>query len=439
MLQSKPGSGTQGKQLKEQSKIEPSSRPEVIERADVVVAGALAVDFSCDYTPLSKDDSASPTLHTSNPSSISQSFGGVGHNVALAASYAGSKVLFCSAVANDLVGRAAMEALDSNGISGHGVLQLDPMATGARTAQYIAVNDTKKDLLVAMADMSIMELPDYKLDFEGTWKPLILQSRPSWAVVDANWSPRALSKWIALCKDSGISVAIEPVSVPKSRRLFSREAPVLSASRIVPNHVIDLATPNQHELAAMHAAAREAELFDSPEWWQLVDALNLPSVGSRDRFIHLTSVKMVDEGIPQQSIQMLPFIPCIITKLGPQGVLLTQLLSPDDPRLTSPDSAPYILTRSMASDTPVGGVYMRLFRPAETIPDGEIMSVNGAGDALLGTIVSALATGVDRGTNRLGKIVDILGIAQKASIMTLRHQGGVSPEITKLARSLQAL
>jgi hypothetical protein len=319
------------------------------------------------------------------------------------------------------------------------VLELDPRTTGARTAQYIAVNDARKDLLVAMADMSIMELPDKDLDFEGTWKPLILQSRPSWAVVDANWGPRALSKWITLCKDSGISVVFEPVSVPKSRRLFSREASVLSASRIVPNHVIELATPNQRELAAMHAAAREAELFGSPEWWQLIDALNLPSVGSRDRFIHLTSRKMVDEGIPQQSIQMLPFIPCIITKLGSQGVLLTQLLSPDDPRLTSPDSAPYILTRSMARDTPVGGVYMRLFRPTETIADGEIVSVNGAGDALLGTIVSALATGVDKGTNRLEKIVDILGIAQQASIMTLRHQGGVSPEIMKLAPSLEAL
>ena len=81
----------------------PNSVPKVVKKANVLVAGALAIDFACDYAPLSREHNATlPALHTSNPSVISQRLGGVGHNVALPASYMGSSVLFCSVVADDL-------------------------------------------------------------------------------------------------------------------------------------------------------------------------------------------------------------------------------------------------------------------------------------------------------------------------------------------------
>lgn len=412
-----------------------SSKP--VESADILVAGALAVDLACDYTPLSKNDNTSPTFHTSNPATISQSLGGVGHNVAIAASYLGSNVLFCSAVADDLTGRAAVAALEKTNILPGGVQKLDPVTTGARTAQYIAINDVKKDLVIAMADMSILEIPEHKLDFDGLWEPLIRRSEPNWAVVDANWGPAVLSRWLRLCKSNGVKVALEPVSVPKSKRLFTGEAPAISPPNVAPNNLIDLVTPNQYELAAMHASAGEAELFNSPEWWQFVDALGLSSSGSRQRLVSLTTSDMVDEGIPQQSIQLLPFIPCIVTKLGPRGVLLTQILPPGDPRLSSGDYAPYILGRSMENDPVVGGIYMRLFPVAETLSDADIVSVNGAGDTLLGAVVTALAMNKDGSAPK--KVEDIIPVAQRASIRTLKNPGGVSPGIADIAPFLRSL
>lgn len=73
-------------------------------KADVLVAGGVAVDFSCDYTISDRSGGESPQLHTSNPASISQSIGGVGHNVALAALRACSqtRVKFCSMVGDDM-------------------------------------------------------------------------------------------------------------------------------------------------------------------------------------------------------------------------------------------------------------------------------------------------------------------------------------------------
>ncbi|KAJ5739873.1 hypothetical protein N7533_012657 [Penicillium manginii] len=374
----------------------PITTSEPTKQTDVLVAGSLAIDLSCDYTPFDNERAQiTPLPHTSNPAVISQSLGGVGHNVALAARYIGSEVLFCSVVANDLSGRAALATLETEGLSNAGI-QVLPATVGARTAQYVAINDAKKDLLVAMADMGIVELSEQQLDLEGFWEPLLERSKPSWVVIDANWRPDVIAKWSAIARKHGARVAFEPVSTAKSRRLFGHDASgagaAIGPANTIPNHTVSLACPNRLELAAMYAAARETLLFDSPGWWSMINAMGLSPTGSRERLVAATSAALVDEGLPQQSIQLLPFIPCLITKLGDAGALLTQLLPPGDPRLTDPESAPYILARSDSSaEASFGGVYMRLFPPAATLAPHEVVSVNGAGDTLLGVVVSGLA------------------------------------------------
>lgn len=406
-------------------------------QTDVLVAGSLAIDLSCDYTPFDNERAQiAPLPHTSNPAVISQSLGGVGHNVALAARYIGSEVLFCSVVADDLSGRAALATLETEGLSSAGI-QVLPATSGARTAQYVAINDAKKDLLIAMADMGIVELSEQQLDLEGFWEPLLERSKPSWVVIDANWRPDVIAKWSSIARKHGARVAFEPVSTAKSRRLFGHDASgtgaAIGPANTIPNHSVSLACPNRLELAAMYAAAREALLFDSPGWWSMINAMGLSPTGSRERLIAATSAALVDEGLPQQSIQLLPFIPCLITKLGDAGALLTQLLPPGDPRLTDPESAPYILARSdVSTEASFGGVYMRLFPPAATLAPHEVVSVNGAGDTLLGVVVSGLAK-----AGSAARIEDILPVAQEASRRTLTSAGGVSKDLAGLRSQLE--
>ena len=119
---------------------------------------------------------------------------------------------------------------------------------------------------------------------------------------------------------------------------------------------MSLATPNTIEIASMHSAASKAGLFEREDWWQIIDAIGLSSSGSRDKLVSMTNTTLVDEGVPQQSIQLLPYIPTLLTKLGSQGVLMTQLLAKDDARLKSRDSAPYVLGRRTDGDDIVGGV-----------------------------------------------------------------------------------
>ncbi len=383
---------------------------------DVVVAGALAIDLSCDLKLGKKSGQlVNPQQATSNPAIITQNLGGVGQNVATTLHYLGTPVRLCSIVGNDFAGSSALAMLSARGLSISGIQQI---GNGLRTAQYVAINNAQKDLFLAMADMNILET----LSGFDYWKAHIHNCNPKWLIVDANWDETTLQKWIVEGKNSGAKVAYEPVSVVKSKRLFSSERPL----SVVPQHSVDLTSPNNLELASMYAAAKGAGLFEREDWWQTVDGIGLSSSGSRDKLVAITNAKLVDEGVPQQSIHLLPFIPSIVTKLGPHGVLLTQLLFPSDDRLTSPTSAPYILSRSDHNDGIVGGVYMRLFPPIELVPDDEILSVNGVGDTFLGILVAGLVR------ESPGKLFDLIDVAQEGSVMTLKSKETVSPKIRTL-------
>ncbi|KAL8771886.1 MAG: hypothetical protein Q9209_002824 [Squamulea sp. 1 TL-2023] len=393
-------------------------------QVDVFVAGSLAIDFSCDFNPNKETSPDSPQLHTSNPAQISQAIGGVGHNIATAIHYINTNVRFCSVTGSDSAGSMAREWLTAKGLSTSAILQ----QSSVRTAQYVAINDSQKNLVLAMADMAILE--SCSQEIERVWKPQIDRSKPRWLVVDANWDPHSLQQWIKIGRDVNAKVAFEPVSVAKSKRLFASIRGNSSVTGVLPDLTVSLAAPNSLELASMHAAAQKAELFECDDWWQVIDAIGLSNSGSRAKLTFLTNSTLVDKGIPQQCIQLLPFIPTILTKLGDKGVLMTQMLQPGDDRLSSPAHAEHILSCADPSHPTIGGVYMRLFPPAETIPATDIVSVNGVGDTFLGIIIAGLAKDNPK------TLVDLIPIAQLGSVMTLKSKEAVSPEIRNLRELL---
>ena len=396
------------------------------EETNVVVAGSLAIDLCCDYLPPNNRITGDqPQHHTSNPASIRQNLGGVGQNVATALHYLGTKVRLCSSIGDDLAGSTAVRILTERGLQTSGIQRLP---IGPRTGQYVAVNDASKNLVLAMADMAVQE--ETKWDFDASWRAHIDACKPRWLVVDANWDSLTLHKWLKAARESGSKAAYEPVSAPKSARLFPPGLQQSASLPTVPNHLISLTTPNKTELASIHEAANAAGAFDREDWWKIIDSIGLPSSGSRDRFMALTNSQLVDQGVPQQNIRLLPFLPCILTTLGEQGVLLTQLLRPNDDLLTSPESAPYILSRSVDGNKIVGGVYMRLFPSAEKVLEDEIVSVNGVGDTFLGVIIAGLSKETPK------ELFHLVDVAQRASIMTLKSKESVSPQISALRSAI---
>lgn len=277
--------------------------------------------------------------------------------------------------------------------------------------------------------------------FENLWLPQLKESRPTHLAIDANWPPEYLSRWLEAGKSINAYVTFEPVSNAKCITPF--QLPALPGHKqsetlpTFPSPAIHLATPNIYELAAMHSAAHSRGFFERQDWWQVIDALGIPSSGARTAMSLATSPALVDQGIPQQSVQLLPFISIICTKLGSKGVLVTQLLKAGDPRLTSGAHAPFILSRcsnGSEEELGVGGVYMRLFPPVEKVAPEDIVSVNGVGDTFAGTLIALMARAKAEGRD-VG-VEECVDVAQRAAVLTLKSAQAVSPELTKLRASI---
>jgi pseudouridine-5'-phosphate glycosidase/pseudouridine kinase len=298
--------------------------------------------------------------------------------------------------------------------------------------------------------MSILE-SSTPTSIQETWLNTLPQATtpPRCLIVDANWTSSSLHTWLRHGKSHGYTPIFEPVSTAKSTRLFvpptrtptpsfptsTNQSPphTEEANPIFPTHLTDLSTPNTHELTALHNHAYTLDLFTSKPWFRIIDALGIPSSGLRVPLSYTTTPELVDAGLPQQAIKLLPFIPTILTKLGPGGVLLTKLLPLDAPELGDPDEARYVLARNGNGDMEagVGGLYVRLFPVEEVVRPEEVVSVNGCGDTFLG----ALAVGLQRGA----KVQDCIGLAQRAAGLSLRSKESVSPELEMLRGEVKGL
>lgn len=95
------------------------------------------------------------------------------------------------------------------------------------------------------------------------------------------------------------------------------------------------------------------------------------------------------------------------------------LLNAHDPRLSSPEAAEFILSRSQSES--VGGVYMRLFGPAEVVAEEEVAGVSGCGDTFCGALVAGL---VRRGRGAM--VEECVMEAQRAAVLTLKSRESVS-------------
>ncbi|KAH6650693.1 Indigoidine synthase A like protein-domain-containing protein [Chaetomium tenue] len=324
---------------KVQSGVDTTAKPEDPHPVDVLVAGSVALDLNCDYTG---GKTVSPALHTSNPSSISQSVGGVGHNIALAAHRISGdgKVRLCSMVGDDIAGSTILSTLRATGLDTSSIRQLGAEFPSTRTAQYVAVNDADKNLVMAMADMDIFTTHSFPAD----WASTVATSKPKWLVVDANWSETDIQTWLRAGAHHNARTAFEPVSATKSQRLFpalpkNNKPPTLG---VYPHPTVDLCTPNQHELLAMYEAARaRGYLEHGAPWFGVLDGFGIMA-GARDRFVDIAGAAVADSGVPVQCVNLLPYIPTIVAKMGEGGALLVMVLGKGDPRLRDPEQARWV-------------------------------------------------------------------------------------------------
>lgn len=399
-------------------------------QVDILVAGSLVVDISCTYTPLgaNQQSASGPVVGSSNPANISQCAGGVAHNVALAAHYAGASVLLSSVVSEDTAGRSILKEMEDEGLSTRGILVLEAKQD-ARTGQYVGNYNVDKALIFGMADVAIMRHPS--LEQVDLWVRLIMDAGPRILALDTTFSPRVISTIAHAGKRAGAYLVIEPVSVPRASSLFSVESRVIDPAIVYPKHLFDMITPNEDELLAMSNGALQEGFLHSGPWNEVWESFGANGQNFLDRKVEAASLPEELRQLARSVVVLLPFIPSILVTLGPRGCLYASLLPSGFPHTSNLNkvSVRHEATAGKALGQGTGTVYLRHFPPTRALANKDIVSVNGAGDSLLGVLLAGLTGTSD--------IETLIPIAQAAAELSLKDASPVSHQIQSLKTMLQ--
>ncbi len=150
-------------------------------------------------------------LHTSNPASQSESFGGVARNIAENLARLGTPVALLTATGKDSSGAALLAHAQGLGIDTGGALQLPDAASGT----YTAVLDQDGEMVVALADMALYDRLDAA--FVGASQARLAAS--ALLVADLNLPLDAVDAVIAEARRLETPLVLVAVSEPKMARL----------------------------------------------------------------------------------------------------------------------------------------------------------------------------------------------------------------------------
>ncbi|KAG0340028.1 hypothetical protein BG000_000820 [Podila horticola] len=374
-------------------------------------------------------------IHSSHPGATRISLGGVGRNVAEVISRLDSQnCVFVSAVGgqhaagegssatDDLFGSWLLSEVARRGMDNH---EIHPIR-GARTATYTAIHDSTGNLLSAVADMGVFELlPPNKI------KEAIAKHKPRTICFDANLSVECMRATLEACRGQDIHTFFEPTSVAKCGRVLDS---VMATS--LKDGLLRFATPNEYELQEMATHARKLMSNNSDD--ALIRGLKDRAIvrGYHDMDSATEDISGVSDlqdeykGLLLDAFSVSHFIPTLIIKLGAKEC--------SDDKTDGQDAGLFTVT-------------WRSF-PANKVSD--IKSVTGAGDSLVGSVVTSLhhlddlrvtlsqntvlqerdmhghgATGVD--SYAFWKQMDrVISDAQAAATLTMQTHETVSPSLS---------
>jgi pseudouridine kinase len=220
----------------------------------VVCAGGAVIDVK-----FRLDAAAVPG--TSNPGSVTTSFGGVARNVAenLAGLLIGSGagVELVSAIGDDAAADGLLEQLRGCGVGVRNVA----VVAGEPTAQYVAVLEPDGGLVIGAAGMRVLERIGI---------PALAAAWPDagWLFCDGNLSAEVLAHVLARARRTGLPVAVDAVSTAKVTRLPAdlRGLALLSCNRDeaqawLAHHHLEPAGEDAELARRLHAAGAAAVLL----------------------------------------------------------------------------------------------------------------------------------------------------------------------------------
>ncbi|KAG2154790.1 Indigoidine synthase A like protein-domain-containing protein [Suillus clintonianus] len=409
---------------------------EQLPNASLIVVGCAAVDITSQ--PLTDSDLGH---HSTSPGKVSMSLGGVGRNIAEAAhrvlsSYGSefsAETLLVSPVGDDSFGRLLSEETRMLGMRTDGLIPVH----GGRSSVCSLLLETSGGLRAGVADMDLVRNMDGHIARE-----VILARKPKLLAVDGNLSPDALMIVVSECLRNGINVFFEPTSVVKSASILPAIASNLDQLAWSP---IAFASPNLLELTHVYQQAQLLDLTSHDRWWQVLDGLGLGSkfrmdldlLSRREASNHDTSrgnlAFLVEKGVAQMAINLLPFFRQLVIKCGDLGVIVVMHLAGDDAAESSWSTEStnhhgrYVVSRSSTS----GDIVVLQHFPAMQLPSNALVNTTGAGDSLVGALLAALVQSPKAFHSKMS-LQRTIDIAQHAALLSLQSPLAVSPLLSSL-------
>ncbi|CAM0945036.1 unnamed protein product [Alopecurus aequalis] len=330
-----------------------------------VIIGGMVLDIHA-------KPSVQPQPGTTVPGMVKYIGGGVARNIAECMAKLGTRPLMISVVGNDMAGDFLLKYWRSAGLCTDGILQVHDVTTPVVSNVF----DGLGELIAGVASVQAVETfltPSWIYQFcrRISTAPLLM--------LDANLSPQSLQ---AACKtyESGVPVLFEPVSVVKSSRI----APIAEHITCTSPNEIELvamanalSTPGKYNFIKTEQCNNKTGAVDylfemlSPAMFFLLEKgikLLLVTLGSNGVFIcckeHVNIMK------DQQMYNMTTFSSQLLEKL--EGCF--------------PPSMPVNMSREGSSRTCV------FHLPATS---ASVISLTGAGDCLVGGILSSLCGGLN--------------------------------------------
>ncbi|EGW31887.1 uncharacterized protein SPAPADRAFT_72581 [Spathaspora passalidarum NRRL Y-27907] len=365
-------------------------------------------------------------LQDSNPGTTTNSVGGVGFNISLASKYGYANSKLISQIGNDFAGTFILDKLKHEGIDTSGIT----LANG-NTAQYTCIHDSAGELVVACADMSLIEQ-----DFSENIIKEIEYNQPNLIAMDCNLSPTTTCKVLS---SSLSNIILEPTSHIKAKRIAEFNL------QCFPNNKIQLITPTIQELNSIYESFQSKGYFnDLDNWFPVLDSFNINS-NFRDKLDRINTPTIKDllaQGVFQQCFHLLPYFQNILVKLGDKGVILISLSTTIDDYKSIPTTSQYrpeILLTSQGTKLSQGrmGISVEYFPIPQENRNLDIVNVTGAGDSFFGYLAAYLSrfnwlnseiTSVEQVWNKWECIYK----CQLASGLSLVSTNAVSEEISKL-------
>ncbi|WP_036555147.1 carbohydrate kinase family protein [Nocardioides insulae] len=196
------------------------------EGAGVVVIGATNMDLKA----ISRDP---VVFGTSNPATTQLSPGGVGRNIADNLARLGTRVHLVSVVGDDPLGAELIESTSEVGVDVSHVRRRE-----LRTGTYAAVLTPEGDLVVGIADTDAAE----QISPLAVRAARDLIERSGAVCLDGTVPAETVHQALTEASRVGVSVVLDPVSVPSARRI---------AELLGPDVPLDLITPTRAELAVL--------------------------------------------------------------------------------------------------------------------------------------------------------------------------------------------